>query len=618
VRRLFSTLERAALWVVAGGRCVLCGERLGRGWHADHRRPAARGGETDVSNGQALCPRCNLRKGAREVQGLREWQERAIVDVDAATARGDADFLCVATPGSGKTRFALEFAKRQLGAGCEQVVVVTPSDHLKTQWAQAAARVGIQLNPELSGRIVREYGHGRSFHGLVWTYQSVARHPLVMRAHIGQRPTLVICDEIHHAGDDLSWGKSIREAFERARFRLLLSGTPFRQDNCTIPFVRYDNGRSVADFVFTYGDAIKAGQCVEVYFPEWGGRATWEYDGEVYEHTFDDALSWDDRGRRLNTAIDGDSEFLLDMIEDANRKLLEIRATMPNAGGLVVCKSQDHARQVAVLLKRVTGREPVLAVSDEPRASATIAAFADRRSPDPWLVAVRMVSEGVDIPRVKVGVYATNVRDSELYFRQFVGRFVRVSPETHPSQPTEDAMVYIPKDPDLCAYARDIAEERDHVLEEAELSDQPGGSGGGGNGSRFRPLDGEGWHDGTIHQGDDFSTDELVAGRRLVEQFPWMATQSDAELARVLRTVREAEPVAAVTTPPAATPLHIEVTRLRKRTNKLAAQVARKRGVEQPQAIHTEWLKLGGKPAAANDRDDLLRKRDWLLRRLDD
>ena len=63
-RRAFSTSERVALLLAAEGRCAECGGELEPGWHGDHVTAYSRGGETRAANGQALCPRCNLKKGA--------------------------------------------------------------------------------------------------------------------------------------------------------------------------------------------------------------------------------------------------------------------------------------------------------------------------------------------------------------------------------------------------------------------------------------------------------------------------------------------------------------------------------------------------------------------------
>lgn len=150
------------------------------------------------------------------------------------------------------------------------------------------------------------------------------------------------------------------------------------------------------------------------------------------------------------------------VITDAHNELRRLRKQeQPDAGGLIVAMNQDHARQVAELVGRITGSRAHVAISDDPSASKTIEAFAHHKTQQ-WLVAVNMVSEGVDIPRLRVGVYATNVL-TEMYFRQVVGRFVRMQ-EGLPKP--QRAWLYLPKDATLVHYAKRIKAERDHVLEE--------------------------------------------------------------------------------------------------------------------------------------------------------
>ena len=171
---------------------------------------------------------------APDTQALRSWQRRALVRYLAAQPR---DFLAVATPGSGKTAFALRVAGELLADGAvEQITVVVPTEHLKTQWALAAARVGIALDPKFSNSAAHT---SSEYHGVVVTYAQVASHPTRHRVRTENRRTLVVFDEIHHGGDAKSWGEAIREAFDDATRRLALTGTPFRSDDSAIPFVTY-------------------------------------------------------------------------------------------------------------------------------------------------------------------------------------------------------------------------------------------------------------------------------------------------------------------------------------------------------------------------------------------
>lgn len=387
---------------------------------------------------------------------MRDWQTRAVT---AVLAHPDADFLAMATPAAGKTRFALRVAHEYVRTSrAQRLVVVCPTNHLRTQWADAAGTVGLQLDPALTNEQTRE---APDYHGAVVTYQQVALAPTVFRQGCAARTTLVILDELHHAADGRHWGRALREAFDRAVFRLVLSGTPFRSDNHPIPFVRYEQGESRADFAYGYADAIRDRVCRPILFPSYEGELSWLSEGREHRATFEDGLTFERQRERLKTALLQEN-WLGPVVTDAHRQLTLLRKQeQPDAAGLIVAMDQDHARWAAALVGKWTGAQAAVAVSDDPAASRIIKGFAEQRQQQ-WLVAVNMVSEGVDIPRLRVGVYGTNVL-TEMYFRQVVGRFVRMQPQVPVPQ---RAWLYLPKDPVLVRYARQIKAERDHVLED--------------------------------------------------------------------------------------------------------------------------------------------------------
>jgi len=392
---------------------------------------------------------------------LRAWQERAYRRYERHTG---PDFLAVATPGAGKTLLALRIAHSLLWTGAiARVVVVCPTDHLRGQWSEAAARVGIHLDSKWKNDQGTE---AQDFHGVTVTYQQVAMNPDIHRLNCRQR-TLVIFDEVHHAGDGNAWGDKLRYAFERAPYRLLISGTPFRSDNNPMPFVTYEDNRSKADFVYGYGDALADNVCRPILFPSYEGEMTWFSGGDVLKASFKDELSQSQESERLRTALDPAGDWMRTVIKEANEKLSAIRGNgHPDAGGLVITSDQYHARRVAELIQRLTGEVAIVAISDDPDASANIVRFSSGTTR--WLVAVRMVSEGVDIPRLRVGVYATTYR-TEMYFRQAVGRFVRMICDSHgtPTPDEQAAYLYIPSEPVLIEFAQQIKDERDHALTEA-------------------------------------------------------------------------------------------------------------------------------------------------------
>ncbi|GAB3644629.1 DEAD/DEAH box helicase [Glycomyces tarimensis] len=388
---------------------------------------------------------------------LRVWQRKAMV----AYHRGQStDFLAVATPGAGKTTFALRIAYDLLADGTvDTVSVVCPTEHLKVQWAGAAANFGIQLDPSFRNADVH---NAADFHGAVITYAQVGADPSVHRRRTLARRTFVILDEIHHAGDSRSWGEGVQTAFEEAERRLALTGTPFRSDDNPIPFVEYEEApdgskRSRADALYGYRDALSDGVVRPVMFMAYSGQAKWRSSaGDELAVRLGQPLTKDLTSQAWRTALDPAGEWIKQVIRAADRRLGSLRAAgMPDAGGLIIASDQNTARAYAGILKRVTGKSAQIVLSDDAGSSDRIAKFA--ASDDEWLVAVRMVSEGVDIPRLAVGVYATNAH-TPLYFAQAIGRFVRSR------RPGETASVFLPSVIPLLQLAESLEADRDHVI----------------------------------------------------------------------------------------------------------------------------------------------------------
>ncbi|HET9154515.1 MAG TPA: DEAD/DEAH box helicase family protein [Solirubrobacterales bacterium] len=437
---------------------------------------------------------------------LRSWQQEA---TEAVRAHPGTSFLASATPAAGKTTFGLHIAHRMLRAGfVSRVVVGGPTTHICRQWAADAGRYGIDLEPN---RPNSDGPESADFHGVSVTYQTIASGPETHRLAAARRSTLLIADEPHHMGDLAAWGVQTRKAFDGARFRLLLSGTPFRSDSSAIPWVAYDeDGLSLADYAYGYPQALRDRVCRPITFLPYDGEMEWVSDGRLRSADFDLALPAAEAARRLRTALSPEGEWMGEVLRDGNARLSEVRAEgHPGAGGLVIASDQDHARAIAARLATISGQQPELVMSDEPGASRRIAGFAasDRR----WLVSVLMVSEGVDIPRLRVGVYATAAR-TELFFRQVVGRFIRATPEPR----NQMSYLLMPADQRLKALAHEIELERRHALdlspageeEEAEEIDDA------------RPEQGEPGGGFAALSSGDAELDEAIMSETALQLFP--------------------------------------------------------------------------------------------------
>ncbi len=601
---------------------------------------------TDVHLGsfaaEHLSPTWPQRAPWGTAQRLRAWQAEALdqyfsMDGPDGPGAGPRDFLAAATPGAGKTTFALRLATELLRRRVvDRVVVVAPTEHLKTQWADAAARVSLRLDPAFSNRFVLP---SRQFHGVAVTYAQVAVKASVHQHLTDSARTLVILDEVHHGGDALSWGDALREAYGRATRRLLLSGTPFRSDTAPIPFVEYhpdDKGIRISrtDYSYGYRRALEDGVVRPVIFLVYAGQMRWRTKtGDEMEAQLGQDNTRDVTAQAWKTALDPAGEWIPAVLRSADRRLSEVREQIPDAGGLVIATDQTAARAYAEILERISGERPTVVLSDEAESSSRIEAFS--RSASRWMVAVRMVSEGVDVPRLAVGVYATSA-STPLFFAQAIGRFVRAR------RRGETASVFLPHVPHLLGLAHELERQRDHALDRESDGDDwnaeenlldaaerdEKASDGLTQEFTFQALGSAAHFDRVMYDGREFGQ-LAVPGTPEEEEFLGLPGLLEPEHVHDLlmqrqarqsrhRRVREASaPMAGESgSPDHATlpaPLHRSLKEQRQLLNSLVGVYARQSG-EPHGAIHAELRRLCGGPAVSHATVAQLQARIDLLR----
>lgn len=522
-RRKFNLSEKIALFDEAGGRCCECGEELGGGWHADHIHPHSRGGQTAVENGRALCPKCNLRKGSNvngvdESLELRDCQAKCMsiaIDRYRAGHQVMAAYMSVA---SGKTRTGSIITARLFNpSAIDRVIIVCPSESIARGWSGELSEQGLRVLLR-DGNSGIELDIADSEHGYITTYQSVAAQPdqhrmkcLKRSRNGGACRTLVIFDELHHLGEDplsgedrTKWAEKAFYAFGNALHILALTGTPDRSDSKALPFIRYlpsssDPSIKIAElhYTYSYGEAVN---------DSYVRRCTFEYVGAEGDVTDEDGnpvgrfATNESRsaGRgtveraSLNIKIKPDvsGKAAEDIIDRGIEMLRTLKASHPRAAGLVVCANIKHAEYVAKML-RAMGQSCVLVHSKMDGANDIIDAF--KRSADDWIVAVGMVTEGVNIPRLRVCCYLTTIT-ATLTLDQIMGRVVRVDwqedgdggeiqafDDVGLPMPPGEAFFFCLDKPELVNWANDVEKEiQAHIHLPPERDDEKDGPGGGG------------------------------------------------------------------------------------------------------------------------------------------
>ncbi len=551
---------------------------------------------------------------------LRAWQAEAIEKYESAAP---SDYLVTATPGAGKTTFGLALASRLRAARVvDRVIVVAPTDHLRTQWADAAVRMGLLLDPNLTNGVGRIRDGA---HGYVTTYAQVAGKPLLHRSRTEQKKALVILDEVHHAGDSLSWGDAVYEAFEPARRRLSLTGTPFRTNpNERIPFVTYAAAGpgevvSEADYTYGYREALADGVVRPVVFAAYAGTSRWMNSaGEVLAADLGEGSTRALEDAAWRTALNPAGAWVPHVLAAIDDRVTHLRATgMPDAGGLILASDQEAARAYADLARKITGEKAVLILSDDPKASKKISEF--EQGSHRLAVCVRMVSEGVDIPRAAVLGFLTSYR-TPLFFAQAVGRVVRAR------SPQETATVFLPAVRPLLSLAATLEEQRNHVVRiPGAASDdldalepiedrEPNQSG------EFTPLTAEAEFGHVLHAGravpaelrpPDAEADDYLGlpGLLSPEQTATLLASRDVELRRRTSGLLDAAGLEETEAPSSWR----EVEALRKEINRLVAQVAARTGRKHAD-VHVEVrLAVPGPRTASASAEVLVARRDHLL-----
>lgn len=517
-----------ALFDESGGKCCECGVSLSAGWHADHILAYSNGGHTVVENGRALCAKCNLKKGAKTMieyddTQLRDCQSKCISIALGRYREGRQTTAAYMSVGSGKTRAGATIASLLISSGMiDRVITVTPNGSISSGWSEEFTLQGLRV-PEREGNENIELDLADSEHGYITTYQSIAIQPNQHRIKCLKRTrngclcrTLVIFDELHHLGenplsgeDRTKWAEKATLAFGDATYILALTGTPVRSDNKSLPFIEYVPGKedtsimeAVLHYRYSYGEAVNDGyvrRCSIEYVEAFGEVAG--EGGELIGKFSTSEKRSSGRGAveraslAIRTSADVSGKAAEDIIDKGIERLRIAKQSHPRAAALAVCSGIAHADHIKGILKS-KGQSCVVVHSGIANAIGVIKQF--KKSSTDWIVAVGMVTEGVNIPRLRGCCYLTTIT-AVLTLDQILGRSVRVDwsdKDGDGGEPQEfdeigqqalpgEAFFFCLNKPELVSWAEDVEKDVKSYL--VTQDDEGTGSGGNGGGLGLFP-----------------------------------------------------------------------------------------------------------------------------------
>jgi superfamily II DNA or RNA helicase len=380
---------------------------------------------------------------------LRPWQEQALnKSLDwLVTKRADKHFLINAAPGAGKTIAACSIANALLARNeIDRVIVIAPRSEVVNQWANDYRQI-TQRN--ILKVTAAEGDIGKYDFDVCATWAAVQGLASEFQKLCSTHRTLLICDEHHHAAVEAAWGKGANDSFINARFVLILTGTPIRSDGKKSVWLAYDDAGAIdfseeGTYTLTYGQAVDFDYCRPTTFHRHEGLFHVDFEGEVVNVSGKLKAELPQNLKRIPGlqrtldfyALACTPQFEKDgktplrtgyqatMLDSGAQKLNDLRDLMPDAGGLIIAPSIEMAEYFVKLVELVEGETPIIVHNQVQNPEGKIDAF--RRSDKRWLVSVAMVSEGVDIPRLRVLIYLSSAL-TELAFRQAVGRVVRTN-----------------------------------------------------------------------------------------------------------------------------------------------------------------------------------------------
>ena len=539
--------------------------------------------------------------GEAFVQHIRKCGGKGNMTVTAATNSGKS------VAGGLTSRHATE------EFGIEKFVIVVPTTLVQTGWPKEVLPFGINLTSQATNARLVGLKMDPDLDGFVVTYQQVSANSLLFRKIMEETKSMVLFDEFHHMGRNLSWGTACAQAFEHADITLSLSATPYRMDGQKIPFQEYEykNGEKwiKSHFARTPSENIDEGISRPVELQALNAELQFIRGGEKHTCTFEDDLDERLSSDRLNTFLDPRSESMETLVRKSMKQVLDHRnSDQPNAALLYIAKNINHANAIGDVFYDLFKIRPVIATDEEDNPSQMIRDFAD----DPSKIVmgtVNLLKEGANIKRARVGLWATNIT-SQLTFEQVMGRFNRKEDVSQ----TGHSTVFIPADRTYLGFSEQLEGINLVTLDKEESNEKSRSKGesSSSSGSLFVPIQSQSLDLEAVYRGEHASPEVVKIAQDFRQKYPDVSFGiSDVQLGALAATF---DPSLFDNASMVAKPETYDQKRdkLSKVVNTLSNKLAFKWGVDFSE-IHREWIRKGNPAQANSTLEELQSKIDWII-----
>ncbi len=413
---------------------------------------------------------------------LRPWQSEARIKCLnwLTKINKNKNFVINAAPGAGKTICAAVIANDLIEKELiNRVIIIAPRAEVVRQWAEEFKFITGRNIMKVTGTDidVKDYGID-----LCVTWSSIQNLNDEFKKVCENYNTLIICDEHHHAAISAAWGDNADSAFVNSKYSIILTGTPIRSDGKETVWLAFDDKGQInhpqdGTYSLSYGKSVDLGYCRPVTFHRHEGNFSVKVAGETIANVSSQNVQKIAKPLKklkgLQKATDyyklacipqyeddqvtpNLKSYQSSMIKWGINKLDKIRNLIPNAGGLIIAPNIEVARYMCDIIEILEKEKPSLVHSKIPNADKHIESF--RHSKKRWMVSVAMVSEGVDIKRLRLLIYLPNAQ-TELFFRQAIGRVVRsLGDDDHSS-----AYVIMPSHRIFDQFAKSVEKEMKHI-----------------------------------------------------------------------------------------------------------------------------------------------------------